>query len=313
LITYNSHRFQGNPDGHFVRGMIASLFNLGMSAELTSDILLDTIHYLEQRKAQGARYIRISPELLQDDIEERPAAPQEKPVQPTLFSSPAGTRWVKTLMTPERRTAFEALRTRVLGCEKCPHLVRSRTQVVFGIGNPDTDLMFVGEAPGADEDKQGEPFVGRAGQLLTKMIQTMGFARADVYIGNVLKCRPDMDTPSGNRKPTPEEMATCIPYLKEQIQLIQPRVLMALGDTAIKGLLPGLKEGISKLRGRWHEFEGIPLMPTFHPAYLLHNQSLALKRLCWEDMLAVLEKLERPISEKQRKYFLSALSGQTPS
>jgi uracil-DNA glycosylase len=199
-----------------------------------------------------------------------------------------------------------AMRQVVLPCTRCPNLVRSRTQVVFGVGNPEAELMFVGEAPGADEDAAGEPFVGKAGQLLTKIIETMGYARNDVYIANVLKCRPDMPAgESGNRKPTLAEMNTCKPYLLEQISIIRPRVLVGLGATAMEGLLGGDKFPITKKRGEWHEFAGTPLMPTFHPAYLLRNQALSEKRRVWEDMLAVLEKLERPISEKQRAYFLS--------
>ena len=164
--------------------------------------------------------------------------------------------------------------------------------------------MFVGEAPGADEDEQGEPFVGRAGQLLTKIIQAMGFQREDVYIANVLKCRPDMPPGStGNRKPRPEEMATCLPYLREQIDIIRPRCLVALGSTAMEGLL-GNPVVMGAVRGRWHEFNGIPLMATYHPAYLLRNQSITEKRKVWEDMLKVLEKLGHPITEKQRGYFL---------
>ena len=199
-----------------------------------------------------------------------------------------------------------ALRGPVLACTLCPHLVKSRTQVVFGVGNPEAELMFVGEAPGEDEDLQGEPFVGKAGQLLTKIISAMGFTRDDVYIGNVLKCRPDMPPgESGNRKPTTVEMQTCLPYLRQQIDIIQPRALVALGTIAMKGLL-GTNEPIGKLRGRWHDFHGIPLMATYHPAYLLRNQSLTEKRKVWEDMLLVLEHLAKPISEKQRGFFLSA-------
>jgi uracil-DNA glycosylase len=165
--------------------------------------------------------------------------------------------------------------------------------------------MFVGEAPGADEDLQGEPFVGRAGELLTRIIQTMGFSREEVYIANVLKCRPDMPPDkSGNRPPTAEEMATCLPYLREQIALIQPKLMVALGGVAIRGLL-GLDQPMKSLRGRWQEFAGIPVMPTFHPSYLLRNQSLAEKRKVWEDMLLVLERLKRPISQRQRNFFLT--------
>jgi DNA polymerase len=163
--------------------------------------------------------------------------------------------------------------------------------------------MFIGEAPGADEDRQGEPFVGRAGQLLTKILKAMNLTREDVYIANILKCRPD--TPggsSGNRPPTPREMETCRPYLLEQIQIIQPSVLVALGAVAVEGLL-GMRRTMRELRGRWHSYNGIPLMITYHPAYLLRNQAPSEKRKVWEDMLQVLERLEQPITERQRNYF----------
>jgi DNA polymerase len=200
---------------------------------------------------------------------------------------------------------MSALRARASVCVKCPHLAGSRKNVVFGVGDIHAPLMFVGEAPGADEDRQGEPFVGAAGQLLTRIIQTMGFTRETVYIANILKCRPD--TPgksSGNRKPTADEMKTCLPYLLEQINLIQPKVIVALGATALEGLL-GKTEPIGKLRGRFQDFRGIPLMPTFHPSYLLRNQAPSEKRKVWEDMLQVMEKLNLPITAKQRGYFLT--------
>ena len=205
--------------------------------------------------------------------------------------------------TIEKAAAFAALRERVSSCIKCAHLASSRKNIVFGVGNIDAQLMFVGEAPGADEDAQGEPFVGRAGELLTKIVQAMGLQRSDVYIANILKCRPDTPGQSaGNRKPTADEMATCAPYLHEQIDLIGPRVIVALGATAIEGLL-GKSIGITKMRGEWKTYRGTPLMPTYHPAYLLRNQAISEKRKVWEDMLAVMEKLEMPISDKQRNYF----------
>jgi uracil-DNA glycosylase len=169
--------------------------------------------------------------------------------------------------------------------------------------------MFVGEAPGADEDRQGEPFVGAAGQLLTRIIQAMGLSRDTVYIANILKCRPD--TPAlaaGNRKPTAEEMKTCLPYLHAQIDLIQPKVLVALGATAVEGLL-GKTLGITKLRGHWQTYRNIPFMPTYHPAYLLRSMALSDKRKVWEDMMQVMDKLGMPISEKQRGFFLRAMGG----
>jgi uracil-DNA glycosylase family 4 len=239
-------------------------------------------------------------------------APVIRPLEPTpekVSALPAMASAIapdpRPLLEPQAKAAaFAALRERALACTKCAHLASSRKTVVFGVGSTDAQLMFVGEAPGADEDEQGEPFVGRAGELLTKIIQATGLQRGDVFIANILKCRPD--TPgqaSGNRKPTPDEMATCIPYLHEQIDLIRPKVLVALGATAVEGLL-GKTVGITKLRGNWQTYRGIPLMPTYHPAYLLRNQAMAEKRRVWEDMLAVMEKLGMPISAKQRNYFL---------
>lgn len=208
----------------------------------------------------------------------------------------------------DREWTLETLREAALKCVKCPHLAASRTQVVFGVGNPKAELMFVGEAPGADEDREGEPFVGRAGQLLTKIIQAMGFERKDVYIANVLKCRPDMPKGSaGNRKPEPDEMATCLPWLEKQIELIKPKVMVALGATALEGLV-GATIPVGKARGHWLDFRGIPVMTTYHPAYLLRNQSNTEKRKVWEDMLLVLEQLEKPISEKQRRFFTQSAS-----
>lgn len=228
--------------------------------------------------------------------------------QASLLSLPGETvpNQAPPLDPQAKAAAFAALRERALACVKCPHLASSRKTVVFGVGSIDAQLMFVGEAPGADEDEQGEPFVGKAGQLLTKIIQATGLQRADVYIGNILKCRPDTPGQSaGNRKPTTDEMATCIPYLHDQIDLIRPKVLVALGATAVDGLL-GKTIGITKLRGTWKTYRGIPLMPTYHPAYLLRNQAMSEKRKVWEDMLAVMEKLGMPISQKQRNFFLKA-------
>jgi uracil-DNA glycosylase family 4 len=210
---------------------------------------------------------------------------------------------VLTRQITDKVALLAPIQARVAVCVKCPHLARSRTQTVFGVGNPDAELMFIGEAPGADEDAQGEPFVGRAGQLLTKIIVAMGFSRAEVYIANVLKCRPDMPRGSfGNRPPTPEEMRTCLPYLAEQIEIIRPKVLVALGATAVEGLL-GTRGTMREMRGRWHSHHDTPLMITYHPSYLLRSPAPTEKRKVWEDMLQVLERLGRPISEKQRRYF----------
>lgn len=224
---------------------------------------------------------------------------EQKPVQPAADISSD-----KTKRPDGKAAAIAELRERAIVCQKCPHLVQSRKNVVFGVGSITASLMFVGEAPGADEDEQGEPFVGKAGQLLTRIIETMGLTRQTVYIANILKCRPDTpEKSSGNRKPTAGEMETCLPYLLAQIEIIQPKIIVALGSTAVEGLL-GNKVGITKLRGNFQEFHGVPVMPTYHPSYLLRNQSLNVKREVWEDMLQVLETLKMPISEKQRNYFL---------
>ncbi len=208
------------------------------------------------------------------------------------------------LAPDQKEVAMAKLRKQAEECQRCSHLVESRTQVVFGVGNVHADLMLVGEAPGMDEDREGKPFVGKAGQLLTKIIDTMGLSRDRIYIGNVLKCRPDTPGRSfGNRKPTPMEMQTCWPYLMEQIKIIRPRVLVALGTTAVDGLLGEKSLGITRLRGRFQDFRGIPVMPTYHPAYVLRNPAKAIKRQVWEDMLQVMEHLGMTVSAKQRQFF----------
>jgi DNA polymerase len=284
--------------------------------------LLDaTIRHLEDLKSRGARNVAVSKETLRalaQPVAKSPIAnfkPQNQTavvppkIEPTISMPPKKTVAPPSTFnlqpsTSDKAAAFAELQKRALSCVKCPHLASSRKNVVFGVGSIDAQLMFVGEAPGADEDEKGEPFVGRAGQLLTKIILATGLSRADVYIANILKCRPDTPGQSaGNRKPTPDEMATCIPYLHEQIDLIRPKVLVALGATAVDGLL-GKTLGITKLRGNWQTYRGTPLMPTYHPAYLLRNQAMSEKRKVWEDILAVMEKLEIPISEKQQNYFL---------
>jgi DNA polymerase len=169
-------------------------------------------------------------------------------------------------------------------CSRCKLHTLGRRQVVFGVGNPEADLMFVGEAPGADEDMQGIPFVGRAGQLLTKIIEAIGLKRDDVYIANVIKCRPPQ-----NRNPDPDEVATCEPFLFQQIDVIKPKVIVALGTFAARALLNTL-DPISRLRGRVYNYRGAKLIPTFHPAYLLRNP--ASKRDVWEDMKVVRELLK---------------------
>ncbi|HEX4347348.1 MAG TPA: uracil-DNA glycosylase [Vicinamibacterales bacterium] len=175
--------------------------------------------------------------------------------------------------------ALAAIRADIGDCTRCKLHTLGRQQVVFGVGNPNADLMFVGEAPGADEDIKGEPFVGRAGQLLTKIIEAIDLRREDVYIANVIKCRPPQ-----NRNPEPDEVETCEPFLFRQIDVIKPKVIVALGKFGAQTLLTTL-EPISRLRGRVFDYRGSKLVPTFHPAYLLRNPSS--KREVWEDMKLV--------------------------
>jgi len=182
------------------------------------------------------------------------------------------------------KSGLQVVRDDLGDCKRCK-LAPSRTNLVYGVGNPDAELVFVGEAPGADEDAQGEPFVGKAGQLLTKMIEAMGYTRDDVYICNVLKCRPP-----GNRNPEPDEVASCEPFLKRQLAAIRPRMIVALGKFAAQCLLRD-DTPITRLRGGFRSYEGIPLMPTLHPAYLLRDPSK--KKLAWDDLKAVNAALAR--------------------
>ena len=197
------------------------------------------------------------------------------------------------------------LRDKVENCPTCNEHLSSFGKVVFGTGNTNADIFFCGEAPGADEEKAGEPFVGPAGKLLDKIIQAMGLQRSDVYIGNILKWRPEHDKPYGNRPPTIEEMDFCLPYLKAQIEIVQPKVIVALGNTAVTGLLgPDPQRKLSQMRGQWHTFGTTPLMITFHPSYLLRNGTMSTKRKVWEDMLKVMEQTDMEITDRQRGFFL---------
>jgi DNA polymerase len=194
-----------------------------------------------------------------------------------------GSGLIQVARTP--REALSAIREDLGDCVRCKLHAQGRTQIVFGVGNPAADVMFVGEAPGADEDVQGVPFVGRAGQLLTKMIEGMGFRREEVFIANVLKCRPP-----GNRNPEPDEVAQCEPFLFRQIAAVEPNVIVALGAFAARALLKS-PDPISRLRGRVYEFRGAKLIPTFHPSFLL--RSPGYKREAWEDLKKALALLGR--------------------
>lgn len=196
-----------------------------------------------------------------------------------------------------RHETLDKIRKDLGDCQRCK-LAKTRKNLVFGVGNPQARLVFVGEGPGADEDTKGEPFVGAAGQVLNRIISAMGLKREEVYICNVVKCRPP-----GNRDPESDEIATCSPFLLRQLQSVNPEVIVALGKPASHTLL-GTKEPISKLRGKFRDFHGIPLMPTFHPSYLLRKQGEGNMESFWEvwdDMAQVLRLLKLPVPEKNRK------------
>ncbi len=215
----------------------------------------------------------------------------------TTASESAPRSSTESLTAAERASKLDELAAQVRTCTKCP-LHEHRTQTVFARGNPQAELVFVGEGPGMDEDAQGLPFVGPAGQLLDRMIGAMGYERDEVYICNVVKCRPPR-----NRKPEPDEMAACLPYLRQQLELVQPKVLIALGATGAEGLLDwryrdGRGIGITGLRGKWKLYAGrVPLMPTFHPSYLLRSPHK--KRDVWNDLKQVMKQLGKPLPAKK--------------
>jgi uracil-DNA glycosylase len=294
-----------------------------MRDRVFTQLLGTTIQHIEYLRDQEVRSARVSVSTLamlcRSTSASEEVAPDTKigteiggaklPPPPCSNHSmllPTPRRWEAANLEPAaKQTALQQLRSRALGCRLCPHLASSRKNVVFGSGSLESEVLFVGEAPGSEEDMTGQPFIGKAGELLTKIIHAMGLSRETVFIANILKCRPD--TPgqlSGNRKPSPLEMATCIPYLEEQISIIRPKVMVALGSTAIEGLLRKAPVHVTRIRGQWLQFHDIPLMPTYHPAYLLRSNSMSEKRKVWEDMISVMERIGLPISQKQRNYFL---------
>jgi len=251
----------------------------------------------------------------------RLAQPEAREIAPAWTPPPRGTTAVTPVVTlpaapvvalPEgdKAARWAALLAAVVNDPVCRASVRPGKKVVLGVGSLDARIMFVGEAPGAEEELQGEPFVGPAGQLLTRMIQAMGLNRTDVYIGNIMNWRPQLPTVEGreqvgNRPPSDDEMRYCLPYLRAQIEVVAPEVLVALGSTAAQGLLGfGAFKALGEVRGRWHGFAGRPLMVTYHPSYILRNQSNRSKRMIWEDLLKVMERATLPVSDKQRGFFL---------
>jgi uracil-DNA glycosylase family 4 len=235
----------------------------------------------------------------------RAAAPAAPTLSPAIPSAPPPFQ----LPTGDKATRWDALHKLVLNDPVCLAHVHPGKKIVLGVGNLDATIFFCGEAPGAEEETQGEPFVGPAGQLLTRMIQGMGLKREQVYIGNIMNWRPDIPGHGGiqigNRAPTAQEMNYCLPYLKAQIEIVQPELIVALGATAAGGLLgAGTFKTLGEIKGRWHEFAGKPVMVTYHPSYILRNNSNRSKRGIWEDLLKVMERARLPVSEKQRNFFL---------
>ena len=199
---------------------------------------------------------------------------------------------------------LDYLRQRAAEWKPARQLGTLRETMVFAVGNPRARLMLVGEAPGYEEERQGEPFVGPAGQLLTRILAAMGMQRSEVYISNVCKFRPSMgdNQGTGNRPPNAEELAACLPLILAEIRAIRPACIVCLGGSSAKGLL-GTQEGVNALRGKWLECQSVPVRVTYHPSYLLRNEALSARRALWEDMMAVMQHLGMPISEKQQNYF----------
>jgi uracil-DNA glycosylase len=306
-------------------------------------VLLALTDEIRRLKASGVKTIPVSEDslaTLRRLVAAQAAAvnpPAPAPVAPPAPPSPAAEprMAVSTLRQPahaaprllppppevalpigDKAARWQALRELVLHHPVCQAHVRPGRKVVFGVGNIDAKIMFVGEAPGAEEEQQGEPFVGPAGQLLNKMIKATGLERGDVYIGNIMNWRPELPpradgTQVGNREPTAEEIAFCLPFITAQIDVVSPSIIVALGATAARGLLgPHNVRTMGEVRGRWHDYQGRPLRVTYHPSYLLRKQvegqpaEQRAKRAAWEDFLAVMERAVLPITDKQRSYFL---------
>lgn len=279
------------------------------------DTLLD---YLRAEEARGTESVFLdeqAKELLRE-LHRRahgPKAPARKPAVVASVSlheeperekslTPVATITVSGDSSAER---IESLKLQAANWAPAKALGTLRETMVFSTGNPEAELMLVGEAPGYQEEKQETPFVGPAGQKLDGILKAMGLEREAVYISNIVKFRPAMPKQTtNNRKPTPEEMASCLAFVREEVRIVKPKCIVALGASAAEGLL-GLTGAVGKMRNEWHAFEGIPARVTYHPAYLLHgNAGLKDKRMIWEDMLEVMAKLGLPISEKQQGFFL---------
>lgn len=279
------------------------------------------IEYLQQLVRSGEHYIRLdeeAKEILRERIREgkRTVKTTPREIRPTPVPSAASLQSSKSTQKEvplpqlkiEGGNASEklsSLRKQAEIWDPALSLASLRDTMVFAAGNPEADLMLVGEAPGYEEERRGQPFVGKAGQKLDQILKAMGFSRESVYISNICKFRPALkNQTTNNRKPTPLEMQACLPFIRAEIKIVGPKCIVALGGTAAEGLLNYENQPVGRMREQWHEFEGIPLRVTYHPSYLLHNDSAVTeKRKVWEDMLSVMEFLEMPISQKQRAFF----------
>lgn len=269
------------------------------------DLLVQALRAEQERGREDIYLDEGAKEILRDWHREakairsgaRPAAKVEKKPQPVVHQL--------TVTGDTAEAKIDSLRNQAKDWAPARSLESLRETMVFSTGDPEAGLMLVGEAPGYHEEREQEPFVGPAGQKLNDILKAMGLERDGVYISNIVKFRPAMpNQTTNNRKPTAEEMASCIPFIREEVKVVQPKVIVALGATAAEGLLQ-LSGSVGRMRNEWHEFEGIPAKVTYHPAYLLHGSAaMKDKRMIWEDMLEVMERLGLPISDKQRGFFL---------
>jgi DNA polymerase len=261
------------------------------SDRLSADQLIRQVRqHLDSLRAAGVEWLPNAPLPPAPLV---PATPAESATVPaaSLFEEAAAPSPppAAPLSLEERRVALQVLAQQVAGCARCPELASTRTQTVFGDGQPGVELCFIGEAPGADEDAQGKPFVGAAGQLLNRIIAACGMKREEVYICNILRCRPP-----GNRTPRPDEAAHCREHLERQLELVRPRFICALGGCAAQNLLQ-TTQPLGKLRRRFHDYRGIPVLCTYHPAYLLPHRSPEKKKDVWEDMKLLMARMGRPV------------------
>ncbi|HEY2157588.1 MAG TPA: uracil-DNA glycosylase [Isosphaeraceae bacterium] len=281
-----------------VRQRLENLTRAGIDRLSLPEFDVSARHETSAKASQPTRNVDAAP--IVEPVAELPRRPVPPPQAPapapilaaSLFDEPA---IEEPIVAPgDRATALATLAAEVATCTRCPQLAATRTQTVFGTGSPNARLMFIGEAPGAEEDRRGEPFVGRAGALLTDMItKGMGLARGDVYIANILKSRPPE-----NRTPAPDEVAHCLPYLERQIAIIRPEFLCLLGKSAVSALLETALP-MARLRGRWHRYRGIPTVVTWHPAYLLRNP--AAKREAWEDLQMLMQAMGLKPADRARE------------